>query len=158
MAIRQVLKMAVVLGLVWVVLTQGHGWGFGSIAVIIAVVAAFLFAPPRPTIWKPISLVKFSLSFLYDSLRAGVDVALRALHPKLPLNPGWVYYKLHLPPGSPRILFINAVSLLPGTLSADVNDDVVSIHTLLAAPDTESELQSLETQIADLFDVNTSRE
>lgn len=149
--ILQVIKITLLLGLVWMILTRGHGWGFGVIAVVMATVAAFVFAPPVASRWKPLGLVQFGLFFMLESLRAGVDVGLRALHPKLPLDPGWVYYKLRLPPGSPRILFINAVSLLPGTLSADVNDDMVSIHTLLAASETEPELQSLEARIADLF-------
>lgn len=152
--VLQAVKITVLLGLVWGILTQGDGWGFGAIAVIVAALATFLFAPPLPTTWKPIGLMRFSVYFLLESLRAGVDVGLRALHPKLPLDPGWVHYKLRLPPGPPRILFINAVSLLPGTLSADVNDEVVSIHTLLAASQTEPELHSLEAQIADLFGLN----
>lgn len=155
---RQVVKITVFLGLTWAVLTQGHGWGFGAIAVVVAALATFLFAPPLPSTWKPIGLVRFSLFFLFESLRAGADVALRALHPKLPLNPGWVHYSLQLPPGSPRVLFINAVSLLPGTLSADVKDNVVSIHTLLTAAETEPELESLEAQIADLFGLTLKRE
>jgi multicomponent Na+:H+ antiporter subunit E len=157
-AILQGVKITVLLGLVWGVLTHGQGWGFGVIAVVAAVLATFLFAPPLPTTWKPFGLARFSLYFLFESLRAGVDVALRALHPKLPLNPGWVDYELQLPPGSSRVLFINAVSLLPGTLSADVKGNVVSIHTLLTATDTEPELHSLEAQIADLFGLNPPRE
>lgn len=147
----QGIKIAVLLALAWAVLTQGSGWGFGAAAVVIATVATFLFAPPLPSSLKPVGLVRFSLFFLSESVRAGIDVALRALHPKLPLNPGWVHYKLRLPPGSPQILFINAISLLPGTLTADLNDDIVTIHTLLAAAETEPELQSLENRVADLF-------
>lgn len=145
------LKMAVLLAMVWLVLTQGRAWGFGVAAVVVALGARLKFTPASRSRLKLLGLLRFSVFFLLESLRAGFDVALRALDPRLPLNPGWIYYPLRLPPGSPQVLFINAVSLLPGTLSADLNGTVVSIHTLIQRPETEAELVSLETQIADLF-------
>ncbi|MGA9819917.1 MAG: hypothetical protein WBQ54_23770, partial [Pseudolabrys sp.] len=38
--------------------------------------------------------------FLYQSIVAGVDVALRALNPRLPLQPGFVIYPMRLPPSA----------------------------------------------------------
>jgi len=54
--------------------------------------------------------------FLYQSVTAGIDVAWRALDPRLPLHPGFVHYQPRLPPGPARSAFCTVTSLLPGTL------------------------------------------
>jgi multicomponent Na+:H+ antiporter subunit E len=54
--------------------------------------------------------------FLYQSVSAGVDVAWRALDPRLPVQPGFVHYQPRLPPGPGRSAFCTITSLFPGTL------------------------------------------
>jgi multicomponent Na+:H+ antiporter subunit E len=56
------------------------------------------------------------LRFLRQSIVAGIDVARRALDPRLPLRPGFVVHRTHLPPGPMRNAFCTMTSLLPGTL------------------------------------------
>ena len=47
---------------------------------------------------------------------AGIDVARRALDPRLPLHPGFVVYQTGLPPGPSQHMFTTLMSLLPGTV------------------------------------------
>src|ERR1700688_2970613 len=54
---------------------------------------------------RAVSLVKFVLHFLHQSIVAGTEVALRALHPGLPLSAGFVIYQPRLPPGTRRNVF-----------------------------------------------------
>jgi multicomponent Na+:H+ antiporter subunit E len=62
---------------------------------------------------------------------AGVDVARRALDPRLPLRPGFVTYAPRLPPGGARDAFCALASLMPGTLPADTNEDgTLLVHCL----------------------------
>jgi len=56
------------------------------------------------------------LRFLRQSVGAGIDVAWRALDPRMPLRPGFVVYRPQLPPGATRNAFCTMMSLLPGTL------------------------------------------
>jgi multicomponent Na+:H+ antiporter subunit E len=53
----------------------------------------------------------------------GLDVAWRALHPALPIEPQFQRFRLHLPEGQPRTLMVSVLSLMPGTLSAELEDD-----------------------------------
>jgi multicomponent Na+:H+ antiporter subunit E len=68
--------------------------------------------------------------FLWQSLRAGLDVALRALHPRVPLQPGFVDYPVQLPRGSARNAFELISSLLPGSVPTDETDTAIEYHCL----------------------------
>ena len=71
------------------------------------------------------------LRFPRQSLIAGIDVARRALDPRLPLCPGFVTVSPRLPPGTPRDAFYALASLMPGTLPADTNEDgTLLVHCL----------------------------
>lgn len=47
---------------------------------------------------------------------AGADIARRALHPALPLHPGFIRYASRLPEGLPRSAFTILVSMQPGSV------------------------------------------
>jgi multicomponent Na+:H+ antiporter subunit E len=68
--------------------------------------------------------------FLWESVLAGVDVARRALHPRVPLSPAWVKCPLSFPPGLARNTFATITSLLPGSVAADEVDGVLAYHCL----------------------------
>jgi multicomponent Na+:H+ antiporter subunit E len=80
-----------------------------------------------------------------------VDVARRALslHPRL--RPGFVEFRTGLPPGPARVFLMNAMNLLPGTLSTGVRGDVLRVHVLDVELPTESRLRALEGRVAGLF-------
>ena len=69
---------------------------------------------------------------------AGIDVARRALDPKLPLRPGFVTCTLGFPPGFARNTFATITSLLPGSVPVDEAEGVLIYHCLdTAAPVVE---------------------
>ncbi|MGC1826997.1 MAG: Na+/H+ antiporter subunit E, partial [Pseudolabrys sp.] len=74
----------------------------GVLAAIIATSVSLRLLPPGTIRLRPIVLAKLVLRFLYQSIGAGVDVAWRALDPRLPLQPGYVIYRSRLPPGTMR--------------------------------------------------------
>jgi multicomponent Na+:H+ antiporter subunit E len=69
------------------------------------------------------SLAALALSFMRQSVVSGMDVARRALHPRLQLRPGFVVYLLHLPPGGAQSAFCALSSLLPGTLPTGTDEN-----------------------------------
>jgi multicomponent Na+:H+ antiporter subunit E len=96
--------------------------------------------------------------FLWQSAIGGVDVAWRALHPRLPLAPGWYQYPLRLAPGPAQTCFINMVSLLPGTLSATLQESQLTLHVVDSSQPILAQTQRLEVRVASLFDVPLSSE
>jgi multicomponent Na+:H+ antiporter subunit E len=141
----------------WWVLTGGRvsSWiiGVPTIALALWVMGA---APPTP-LW-PISfvgLLRFIPYFLLQSVHGGIDVARRAYSPSLPLDPQIIDFSLNLPAGRPQIFFLNSVSLLPGTLSADLVGTTLKVHVLDRKVDPQ--LGQLENRVAHLFNCSRGR-
>jgi multicomponent Na+:H+ antiporter subunit E len=59
---------------------------------------------------------------------------------------------MRLQSAAARLVFVDSISLLPGTLSADLQGDLVTVHALDIGDDIERSLQTLERRVADLFD------
>ena len=143
----------VTLALLWLALTEGDldtSW-LGFLAVVAATLSSLVLLPPASRPWSPAGTIRFAGFFLRQSVIGGVDVALRALKPGINLDPDLVEYTTRLPEGLPRVLFANTISLLPGTLSAEVRDRQLLIHTLATGPDLRSELRRTEEMVAGLF-------
>ena len=134
--------------LVWWILTDGdvQSWWVGVPAVSFAVIASIALLPPVPLVWR--ELLKFTPFFLWRSLQGGADVAWRAFHPGMPIVPAVIDYPLRLPPGLPRVILANIVSLLPGTLSASLEGQVLKVHVLDSRGDFMAELMALEHHVA----------
>ena len=73
------------------------------------------------------------------------------MHPRLPISPGLVDYRFRLPPGLSRVFMANTVSLLPGTLSVELEEEILRIHVLDETGAIDEELNVLENRLADIF-------
>ena len=61
--------------------------------------------------------------FFYYIIKANLDVVYRALHPKMPINPGIVKIKTNLKTNSGITALANSITLTPGTLTVDLTED-----------------------------------
>ncbi len=137
--------------LLWWILTQGdiNSWLVGAPVVLLAVLASWWLLPAIS--WSLPGIAGFVPFFLWRSLYGGVDVARRALHPRLPISPLLFDYRWRLPPGLPRVFMANTVSLLPGTLSAELGKEYLRVHVLDQSGGFISELSVVEERVARLF-------
>jgi len=145
---------ALLFSLVWWALSDGNAqsWWVGVPAVSFAVIASVALLPPVPLVWR--ELLMFAPFFLRRSLQGGADVAWRAFHPRMPIAPELIDYPLRLPPGLPRVILVNTVSLLPGTLSAELDGQVLKVHVLDGLGDFMPELEALEQRVARMSGVS----
>jgi multicomponent Na+:H+ antiporter subunit E len=87
--------------------------------------------PPTGRRLSLAGLAGMALRFPYQSVVAGVDVALRALAPQMRLKPGFVSVPLQFPQGVARDGFTAFASLMPGTLPVDSDaDGALLVHCL----------------------------
>ena len=118
----------------WLVLTGADAGDLaaGLVAAVAATWASLRLMPAqRWNLQVPSSSPRFVLHFLRQSIAAGIDVAWRALDPRLRLRPGFVVYQAHLPPGTTREAFCAIMSLLPGTLPCGpAEGNGLTIHCL----------------------------
>ena len=78
-----------------------------------------LFISPMRLFW----LLVYLPVFFYYVMKANLDVVYRALHPKMPINPGIVKIKTELTTESGITALANSITLTPGTLTVDLTDD-----------------------------------
>jgi len=151
--LRAWLLRLALLSLMWWILTDGaiDSWPVGAPVVLIATLVSVMLMPPLS--WSLRGMVVFIPYFFWHSIRGGVDVARRALHPQLPISPGLFDYRFRLPPGFPRVFMANTVSLLPGTLSVELDEEILRVHVLDETRDINEELNILENHLADIFGI-----
>lgn len=139
--------------LLWWVLTEADpkGTGFGFIAATLTGLGGVAVASRWQHRLRVLAIPGFIFYFVRLSLIAGVDVARRTLHPKLPMAPQMIRVPIQLPAGAPRWLLGNTLSLLPGTLSVDIDDDHLLLHALDGKQPIAEQVADTERRIAALF-------
>jgi multicomponent Na+:H+ antiporter subunit E len=145
---------AVLFAVMWWILTDGavDSWLVGVPLVLFATLVSGILVPPFS--WSVIRIARFVPFFLWHSLSGGVDVARRALHPRLPISPRLFDHRWRLPPGPQRVFMANTVSLLPGTLSAELDEEYLRVHVLDHTGAFAAELARIEVRVARLFGLN----
>jgi multicomponent Na+:H+ antiporter subunit E len=132
----------------WLVLTGAApaDLAAGIAAAIAAAWASLRLVPSQHWDVRPLRVVKLVLHFFRQTAIAGIDVAWRALDPRLPLRPGIVTYHPLLPPGIKRNTFLTIMSLMPGTLPSGENDSGgIAIHCLDVAQPVAAQLATEES-------------
>jgi len=139
--------------LLWWVLAEGRhdGWALGAIAVIGATWASLALSPPGRRRIDPAGLFAFLWYFLWGSIRGGAQVASMALRGPRVLQPGLIELQVRLPPGGPRILLVNALTLMPGTLGVELARKILRLHVLDERLPVAAEARALEAAIARMF-------
>jgi multicomponent Na+:H+ antiporter subunit E len=130
---RIVVSRAAAFLLLWLVLA---GFDWADLPAIVLAVGGATWAslrllPPCGRRISVVGLAVMAVRFPYQSVVAGVDVAVRALAPQMRLKPGFVTVKLQLPQGIARDGFAAFASLMPGTLPVDrAENGALLVHCL----------------------------
>lgn len=66
--------------------------------------------------------------FLWECLKANIDVALRVSDPSLPINPGIVKIKTTLKSETGLTFLANSITLTPGTLCVDIDPEEGALY------------------------------
>ncbi|KAA9005759.1 Na+/H+ antiporter subunit E [Histidinibacterium aquaticum] len=127
-------------------------WVIGAPTALLGGVATMLLPASKPPRLSISGAVQFAAFGAWGILRGALDVSRRSLRPAS-LHPGLLRYRTTLPDGRPRRLFALSITLMPGTLTASLEGDLLVVHALDAGGDARSELAALERRIADLFDL-----
>lgn len=66
--------------------------------------------------------------FIWKLIVANISLAKIVLDPKLPINPGFVKISTGLKGDAGKLILANSITLTPGTLTVDVEEDELLIH------------------------------
>ncbi len=94
--------------------------------------------------WKtPVQIVLFTVLyipvFLYELVKSNIDVLFRVLNPKLPINPGFVKVKSEIKGKLGKLILANSITLTPGTISVDADDEGIFVHWINVKGSSEEE-------------------
>ena len=104
----------------------------GSVASIIcsAIFARYYldgvykFLQPKRYFW----FIIYLFIFIWECIKANIDVAYRVLHPAMPIRPGIVKVRTTWKSDFAKMLLANSITMTPGTISVDIIDDYLYIH------------------------------
>ncbi|MDP3438309.1 MAG: Na+/H+ antiporter subunit E [Azonexus sp.] len=141
--------------LLWWILTEGRSdaWGLGLVAVMLALWLSLKLLPPKRPGIRLIRLPGFVGFFIWNSILGGLQVAFVALRGRQALQPGVLELSVSLPAGAPRLLLINLLGLMPGTLGMQLKDDHLRLHGLDERRPLLADVRALEQRIAHLFGI-----
>ena len=150
------LTLYIILLLFWLLLTFDLGTAnllTGAVAALIAtlffgryfVKGVKKFYQPARYFW----LLVYLFIFIWECLKANLDVAYRVLHPRLPINPGIVKIKTKLKNELSQTALANSITLTPGTMTVDINEDEMYIHWIDVK---EQEIGKASEKIAGRFE------
>ena len=140
----------------WLILTAGD---LASLIIAVPFIAMAILLRPvaenrseKSGLLVNISgLLQFAWFFILESLRGGVDVSRRVLAAETRVDPVFYDYSMQLQIPHAQQLFISSISLLPGTLCADMNNNQLRIHTLDQQMDTTQGIRRLESLVGKIF-------
>jgi len=147
--------------IVWMLLGWPPDLQHALIGVLVAAFIAFLtgdvfverphhFKHPGRYFW----FCYYVPLFLWECLKANIDVALRVLNPKLPINPGIVKVKTTLKSDTALTFLANSITLTPGTFCVDIKPEegILYIHWInVETENTEKATQLIVKKFEDIL-------
>jgi multicomponent Na+:H+ antiporter subunit E len=139
---------------VWMVIAGGDADDLlpGLGAAALATWASLRLMPPDPVGGSVRWLAALGLfaRFVRVSVLAGLDVARRALAPRMRLAPGFVPYRPQLPPSDARSLFQAMTSQMPGTIPSGTQPSgAIAYHCLDSSQPVANQLAEEESRLLD---------
>jgi len=101
------------------------------IALLISLLAGHFLVvnqTSRGVLRRLLYLVIYIFRFLWELMKANLNVAYLVIHPKLPIKPGIVKIKTKLTKDSALTLLGNSITLTPGTMTVDINEDKKELY------------------------------
>ncbi len=100
----------------------------GILALITSLLVTNLAGIPKLTPKKVAYAIWYVFYLLWEITKSNFDVAKRVIQPRIPINPGIVAVKTKLKSPAGRMILANSITLTPGTLTVEIEDDTFYIH------------------------------
>ena len=123
--------------IVWLLLNWVPDMQHVIVGVFIAAFVAFITGDmfvQRPYVFKHVERYLWFLYyvplFLWECIKANIDVAYRVAHPDVPVRPGIVKVNTSLKSDTALTFLANSITLTPGTLSVDIDKEkgLIYVH------------------------------
>jgi len=135
--------------IIWLLLTWSLKFQEVMVGLVVAFIVTFLTRDLFPDeIIKFINPVRLFWAIIYLPylifyiILANFDVAYRVLNPNLPIVPGIVKVKTTLKSELAKTILANSITLTPGTLTVEIDEDDYYVHWIyISTEDPEEQRQ-----------------
>lgn len=93
---------------------------------------------------------RYVYHLVIEIVKANIDVAKIVLSKNMDIQPHFFKVPLHIKKDLNKVIYANAITLTPGTLSVDMDDDFILVHALTTAAANGIEGSILEQGIIEL--------
>lgn len=129
------ITLFILMFIVWLLLTFNLEVPNLIVGVIVAIITSIVFHKsflsdskkffqPQRYFW----IIIYLIIFIWECVKANIDVAYRVLSPKMPIKPGIVKVKSKLKTNIGKTFLANSITMTPGTITVDIIDDEFFIH------------------------------
>jgi multicomponent Na+:H+ antiporter subunit E len=127
-----------VLFIFWILITGRLHWQHLLVGALCSYgITAFnrdlLLDPSERPLYHRNTLVKWISYFtilVIAVFKSNIDVAKIVLRPKLDISPGFVRFRTKVEKPVNRVILANSITLTPGTLSVEMEDDYYVVHAI----------------------------
>ena len=134
------------------------GMGVASAALVTAVTQMLVAPTLGPALGGarvlPRRLWRYAIYLLWLVGRippAGLQVAYHVLHPRVPIDPGVLRFRTGLQSPMARTILANSITLVPGTMTLEVDDDEFVVHAFIPSAADDLASAAMQNKIADIF-------
>ncbi len=121
--------------LVWLALTDIKSYQEIIAGIIVACVVTLLAGHFLVTTEKSRNILRrfsyliiYIFRFVWEMIKANIHVAYLVIHPLVPIKPGIVKIKTGLSKDSALTVLCNSITLTPGTMTVDVNEETKEVY------------------------------
>ncbi len=114
----------------------------GLIVALVSSIIIFKYLPFNTRLFNPVRIVRgiiYIPYFLWKMIVANIEIALIVLRPVLKIKPSIVKAGTSLKSNEGKLLLTSSITLTPGTLSIDLENDQVYIHRVKTEKTSEAD-------------------
>lgn len=134
---KRTLVLTVFLAGLWLVLSgylKGLLLMLGLASIVLVVIIAsrmdVVDDEGHPYHLQPFRVLDYWGWLLVEIIKANIDVSKRILHPVMPIAPTLLRVRASQTSEVGQVIYANSITLTPGTVSVDLNEDYIEVHAL----------------------------
>ena len=120
--------------------------------VFLATRADLIDRETQPILLKP-SVLFYWFWLGREIIKSNIDVARRILNPRLPISPNIFTVRAGQKTELGRVTYANSITLVPGTVTVDVDEDVFTVHALTQSAATDLKRGEMNRRVCNVEDV-----
>ena len=157
--LKHAFNLALFLFAIWLLLSGHYTPLLMVLGVLSTLLVVFLAARAdlidreiQPVLIKP-SVLLYWVWLGREIIKSNIDVTRRILSPRLPISPNIVTVRAHQKTELGRVTYANSITLVPGTVTMDVDEDVFTVHALTWGAAAELKRGEMDRRVCNVENV-----